>query len=71
MRLRADLGRCTVSRLRSAGIRSRGHLRDVGALAAFHAVRKLYPDERSMPALFSHQGALLDLHWEDEPTAGV
>ena len=64
--LQTDLGRTTVARLESIGIESRRQLLDVGAMAALRSVQDEYPDERSMPVLFAHQGALLDLHWHEQ-----
>lgn len=64
-----NIGRTIEGRLLEVGITNGRQLKKVGAAAAFKLIRKAHP-KANLPAcyyLYSLQGALLNMHWDDLP----
>lgn len=62
-----NLGPRSAARLAEAGIHTRADLEAVGVVAAYQAVKALYPDRVSLNLLYALQGALLDILWHALP----
>jgi DNA transformation protein len=64
-----NIGPTIEQRLREIAVSSRLELEAVGPDEAYRRIKANYPD-RTIPVcyyLYSLQGALLDLHWDDLP----
>jgi DNA transformation protein len=64
-----NIGATIEERLREVEINTRRELEAVGPVEAFRRIKARHP-ERTIPVcyyLYSFQGALLDLHWDDLP----
>ena len=66
-----NIGPTIAQRLREVGIRTRTDLERVGAAEAFRLVTQRYPNRTISVCyyLYSLQGALMDVHWDDLPAA--
>ncbi len=62
-----NLGPKTWSRMVAAGILDLEDLREQGAVTAYVHLKKCFPDEVSLNALWAMQAALLDCDWRDLP----
>jgi DNA transformation protein len=64
-----NIGATIAQRLNEIGIYSEADLAAIGAIEAFQKIKANYP-QQTIPVcyyLYSLQGALLDLHWNDLP----
>jgi DNA transformation protein len=64
-----NIGPTIENRLNEIGVRSRSDLKKLGAVAAYLRIRAKHPHQ-TIPVcyyLFSLQGALMDLYWDDLP----
>jgi len=62
-----NIGPTIARRLREVGIRTRRDLKTAGPVEAFHRIRDRHP-RQSIPVcyyLYSLEGALKDVHWDD------
>ncbi len=64
-----NLGPTIIRRLAEVGVRSKADLQRLGAVGVYRRIRAA-SGGRTVPAcyyLYSIQGALMDLHWDDLP----
>jgi DNA transformation protein len=64
-----NIGPTIEKRLLEAAIRTRRELEEAGPVEAYRRIKVKHP-EQTIPVcyyLYSFQGALLDLHWDDLP----
>lgn len=64
-----NIGPTIENRLNEVGVRSRADLKRLGAVNAYLRIRAKYP-RRTISVcyyLYSLQGALMNLHWDDVP----
>jgi DNA transformation protein len=62
-----NIGQKIASRLNAVGIRNEADLRRIGPVEAHRRLEDEFPEE-TLPVcyyLYSFEGALLDLHWDD------
>ncbi len=62
-----NLGSVSAERLRSVGIATPAKLRELGAAAAYMAVKEAFPLDISIVLLWALQGGLMDMHWQQLP----
>ena len=62
-----NLGPKSESRLIAAGIPDPQTLQSIGAPAAYHRVKTLFPADTSLNLLWALQGAIMDLHSHNIP----
>ena len=70
LKINSDLGATIEKYLNEIGIFTLADLAEVTSVEAFKRIRKNYP-EKTIPVcyyLYSLEGALLDLHWNDIPS---
>ncbi len=58
-----NLGPLSAARLRSVGINSPEELREVGAVRAYLKLKRAYPYETTVIALYALEGAITDTRW--------
>ncbi len=66
-----NIGKTIEARLNEVGVYDEESLARLGPVEAYHLIKSRYPN-RTIPIcyyLYSLQGALDDLHWDDLPTA--
>lgn len=64
-----NIGPTIEQRLREVAVTTRRELEAIGAVEAYRRIKARYPG-RTIPVcyyLYSLQGALVDLHWDDLP----
>lgn len=64
-----NIGSTIASRLNEIGVYTEEDLRSLGAIEAHQRIREKYP-EKTLPVcyyLYSFDGALEDVHWDDLP----
>lgn len=65
-----NIGKTIEARLNEIGVFSLADLAEMTSVEAFKRIRENYPD-KTIPVcyyLYSLEGALLDLHWDDLPS---
>ena len=65
-----NIGKTTGARLNEIGVFSLADLAEMTSVEAFKRIRENYPD-KTIPVcyyIYSLEGALLDLHWDDLPS---
>lgn len=62
-----NLGPTTEQRLHDVGVGDAAELDRVGAVEAYRRLKKRYPRETSLNALYALVGALLDVRWTELP----
>jgi DNA transformation protein len=58
-----NLGPLSAARLRSVGIQSPEELRELGAVRAYLKLKRAYPYETTVIALYALEGAITDTRW--------
>lgn len=58
-----NLGPVSAARLKVVGIETPGDLRRMGAVEAYVRLKRRYPFETTLVALYALDGALSDTHW--------
>ena len=64
-----NIGPTVAKRLNEIGIANEADLKRIGAVGAYRLLEKRFPDT-TLPVcyyLYSLEGALLDMHWDDLP----
>ena len=64
-----NIGKTIEARLNEIGVFTEADLLQIGAAKAFKQIKENYPD-KTIPIcyyLYSFEGAILDLHWNDIP----
>lgn len=65
-----NIGTTIEKRLNEIGVKTIGDLAQIGAATAYKKIKENYPNQTLSVCyyLYSFQGALMDMHWDDIPT---
>lgn len=64
-----NIGKTIEKRLHEIGVETEADLAAIGPIAAYQKIKQNYPN-KTIPVcyyLYSLQGALMDIHWDDLP----